>query len=57
MIYSDPDDFWTPAMIAWLARELADKRCFRCGLLHRNHTGADHLWFENADERPDEENN
>jgi hypothetical protein len=35
----------------------ADSICFRCKVRLKNHHGADHLFFEEPDEAPDEESN
>jgi hypothetical protein len=37
--------------------EHAEAICFRCKVRLKDHRGADHLFFEEPDEAPDEESN
>ncbi len=51
------DDYISEADFLKVLAANADAVCYRCKVPLKNHRGADHLFFEELDEAPDEEFN
>ncbi len=56
-IKDQDDDLISVAECEAILAEHADAVCFRCKVRLRDHRGADHLFFEEPDEAPEEESN
>ncbi|HKD65751.1 MAG TPA: hypothetical protein VKB84_02840 [Candidatus Binataceae bacterium] len=54
---SKDDDLISVQDFLAILNQHADAICFRCKVRLKDHQGADHLFFEEADEAPDEESN
>jgi hypothetical protein len=55
--YEDDDELISVRDFEAMLADHANAICFRCKVPLKDHTGADHLFFEEPDEAPDEESN
>jgi hypothetical protein len=55
--YHEEDERISVSDFETIMAQHADAICFRCKVRLKNHRDADHLFFEEPDEAPDEESN